>query len=141
MTPPIIPIADYIQQHGPDELGHVPTPADIRLAQAKAMSIFTRIVEDSLLGRFLHIDTPASLWTALHDACASNTVNQKMLLHQQIFQLHLPEGGSMATNFLAMNRLVHELASVSVSFPDEDLNCFYLNALPPSWDTFHTVVA
>lgn len=59
--PPSIPIADYIQQHGPDELGHAPTPADIRISQAKAMSIFPRIVEDTILGRFLHIDSAAIL--------------------------------------------------------------------------------
>lgn len=55
--PPNIPALDQIQQHNLDELVHAPTPTDIHLAEAKAMSIFTHTIEDSLLGRFLHVKT------------------------------------------------------------------------------------
>lgn len=128
--PPDIPAPDRILQHGPDELGHIPTSVDTRLAQAKAMSIFTRTIEDYLLGHFFHVDSPIVLWTSLCEACAGNTVTHKMTLRQQFFNLRFPEGNSMVANFLSLNQLIHELASVGVTFPDEDLNSCYINAFP-----------
>lgn len=87
-----VPTNDCIQQHGPDELGFDPAPSDIRVVKEKAMSIFTRTVDDTLLNRFIHVNSPTILWTSLRDAYAGNTVTQKMMLRQQIFNLRFPEG-------------------------------------------------
>lgn len=105
------------------------------------MSILFRTIEDTLLGQFLNIDSPAALWTSLWTACAGNMVTQKLVLRQKLFNLRFLEGQPMATNFLTLNSLIHDLASIVVSFPNEDLTSFCINALPPSWETFRLVIA
>ncbi|CAM6128885.1 unnamed protein product [Calypogeia fissa] len=117
-----------------------PTPAECRADQSKALYMLTKAVDDQILARFTNIRDPAVLWAELKRACAGNTVTHRSVLERKLFSLRFPESATMSQNFSSINELLNQLAAVGVSFTNEELNGFVIDALPSSWEIFGSVI-
>ncbi|CAM6105893.1 unnamed protein product [Calypogeia fissa] len=103
--------------------------------------MLTKAVDDQILARYTNIHDPAILWAELKRACAGNTVTRQSVLKRKLFSLRFPESATMSQNFSSINELLNQLAAVGVSFTNEELNVFFIDALPSSWEIFGSVIA
>ncbi|CAM6103876.1 unnamed protein product [Calypogeia fissa] len=118
-----------------------PTPAERRADQSKALYMLTKAVDDQILARYTNIRDPAILWAELKRACAGNIVTRRSVLKRKLFSLRFPESATMSQNFSSINELLNQLAAVGVSFTNEELNGFVIDALPSLWEIFGSVIA
>ncbi|CAM6105155.1 unnamed protein product [Calypogeia fissa] len=100
-----------------------------------------KVVDNQILARYTNIRDPAVLWAELKRAYAGNIVTRRSVLKRKLFSLRFIESATMSLNFSSINELLNQLAAVGVSFTNEELNGFVIDALPSSWEIFGNVIA
>lgn len=127
--------------HGLLELGRAPSANEIQAARSKALYLLSKAMEDRILARFTRIEDPSELWTQLRNCCASNTTTRRGVLKRKLSVFKFSDSVSMTQNFSKLTELLNELAAVDITYIDDELHLVVLDALPPSWETFGSMLA
>ena len=85
--------------------------------------------------------TMHELWKKLCATYEKETASNKVYLMKWLFELHIKEGGSIASHLNEFNIIFSQLQAQKLNFDAEMKSIFLLCSLPSSWDTFHTTVS
>jgi hypothetical protein len=120
---------------------HPLLPRQIAEKKNKGGVILTATICDSILSRYMDEPDNLVIWRDLKKVHQSNSAPCRMLLKKKLFAIRFPERQSMTDNFREVSTAVGELAAIGVTVDDQEVVDLVLSTLPPSWETFATVIA
>ena len=65
----------------------------------------------------------------------------KVYLMQRVFNLQMPEGGSVADHINEFNMIISQLSLVKINFEDEIKTLILISSLHDSWDTIVAMIS
>ena len=77
---------------------------------------------------------------ALADMYEKPSANNKVYLMKKLFNLKMPEGGSVIEHLNSFNIIVNQLVSVGIKFNDEICVLILLVSLPNNWEPIRVTI-
>lgn len=116
------------------------TEEEKEMKDLKALSIIRLHLSNDVLQDVLKEKSAASLWLKLEQLLMTKSLPNKLHLKQQLFNLKMIEGGSLAEHISTFKELVNNLENMDVQYEDEDLALFLLSSLPESYSHFRDTI-
>ena len=77
---------------------------------------------------------------ALADMYEKPSANNKVYLMKKLFNLRMPEGGSVVEHLTSFNTMVNQLISMGIKFDNEICTLILLASLPNSWEPMRAII-
>jgi pantothenate kinase len=120
------------------DLGTAPTVTsadDWKKLDRKVKSTIRLCFLDSVLLNVLEEDTTKDLWDTLGKLYRSNSLVNKLLLRNNLYNLRMRDGDSVVEHLNTFNTMVSQSVFVEIKISDEDKCIHLLCCLADSWDS------
>lgn len=113
---------------------------DEKKKDRKALAQIQLHLHNNILQEVLKEDTAATLWSKLESICMSKDLTSKMHLKQKLFLHRLQDGGNLLTHIFDFKEIVSDLATMEVTYDEEDLGLILLCSLPISYSNIRDTI-
>ncbi|VFR00719.1 unnamed protein product [Cuscuta campestris] len=106
-----------------------------KLKDRQALGMIRLTLTKNVAFNIVKENTTAGLMKALSNMYEKPSAMNKVYLMRRLFNLQMPESGSVANHINDFNMIVSQLCSVEINFEDEIKALILLSSMPESWDT------
>jgi hypothetical protein len=88
----------------------------------------------------MNISDPHRMWIKLRTLYQSNSMNRRLSLKSQLYNLNMIEKLSIEEHLRHVNSLIGQLANRGITITDDELVDRVLTSLPTSWDMLREMI-
>ncbi|KAF3680274.1 putative 50S ribosomal protein L18-like [Capsicum annuum] len=108
---------------------------DWKLKDRQALRLIWLTLSRNVAFNIVKEKTTYDLLKALSNMYENPSAINKVYLMRRLFNLQMPENGSVADHINEFNMIVSQLCSVDINFEDENKSLILMSSLLESWDT------